>query len=1103
MARPHRFNLPTNVVLLAALGAALVGAAPVGAALPQEDTPPAGLSLGGASLSAAEWTSIQDAIRQAVYPLTVDPLLHTQVAKLTASDTATYDYFGFSVAISGDTLVVGAEGKASGTGATYVFERDEGGAWSQVKKLTASDGAVGDYFGDSVAISGDMLVVGAQHNAFDTGAAYVFERDEGGTNAWGQVKKLTASDGAVSDNFGFSVALSGDTLVVGAYGQSGRGAAYVFERDEGGTNAWGQVKKLTASDGALDDNFGASVALSGDTLVVGAYGKSSFTGAAYVFERDEGGTNAWGQAAKLAVSDAATNDRFGFSVALSGGTLVVGSHGESSFTGAAYVFARDVGGVNAWGQVAKLTASDGTVGDLFGFSVALSGDTLAAGAWGKTSYKGAAYVFELAEPPADVAIAKHVAPASAAPGQAITFTLVYSNAGGGTVTGVIITDAIPPEVLDTGITSSGAVITPAEGERYAWSVADLAPGEGGAITITGVLSEPLAAQAIANTAAITATPDADPANNQASADVEVQAVAPVAGDDSYTTAEDTPLGVDAPGVLGNDGDANGDLLAAVLDSNVATGTLALQGDGSFVYTPSLNFNGDVTFAYHAYDGSADSATVPVTITIEAVDDPPTSADSAITTAEDADAALAVSDFPFSDVDTGDSLQAVRVVSLPVTGTLYVDADGDGAVGVDEAVSALDDVSVDDITAGYFKFKPAADGNGTPYASFTFRVCDAVDCSDAYIMSVNVTAVNDPPDAHDDVAITTYEDTPVVIDVLANDGDVDGALVPASVNVPSGQGPAHGSTEVDPASGVITYTPQVGWTGTVSFTYQVCDDGTPLPAECSTAFVEVSVEEAADLMVSKSVDLPSAVPGQDSINYTVVVTNAGPSAVTAATLEDTLPAELDSPTWTCTGSACPSGSGSGSLDETLDLAAGDVVIYVISGTLKASATSLSNTASITSPMDDPDASNNEAAVITTVTPQADLAIDKRLAWSERAGRPITYTIVVTNLGPSDALGALVNDAFPAEVSDVTWECAGADGATCGTASGGGDIVDQAVDLPVGGTVTYVAVGTADTSGPIVNHASVAPPSGVPDPVMGNNAASAHTFCKNYLPLIYRH
>jgi hypothetical protein len=334
-------------------------------------------------------------VANAAAPLAIDPLF-TEAKKLSGSDGMAGDQFGFSVATSGDTVIVGAWQNDGNAGAAYLFERNHGGtdSWGEVKKLTASDGAEEDRFGWAVALSGDTAIVGAFANNGNKGAAYVFQQNHGGADSWGEVKKLTASDGAANDVFGFSVALSGDLTIIGAYGvESFKGAAYVFGRNQGGTDLWGQVKKLTGSDVVPDDVFGSSVALSGDTAVVGAYFHASAVGAAYVFQQNLGGANGWGEVKKLTASDGALNDNFGFSLALSGDTAVVGAVGAVSNMGAAYVYERNQGGVDVWGEVKKLNASDGLANDQFGDSVTISLDTVVVAAYGDDDNKGAAYVF--------------------------------------------------------------------------------------------------------------------------------------------------------------------------------------------------------------------------------------------------------------------------------------------------------------------------------------------------------------------------------------------------------------------------------------------------------------------------------------------------------------------------------------------------------------------------------------------------------------------------------------------------------------------------------------------------------------------------------------
>ncbi|OGB07018.1 MAG: hypothetical protein A3E23_14685 [Burkholderiales bacterium RIFCSPHIGHO2_12_FULL_65_48] len=398
--------------------------------------------------------------------LTVD--LTKAIGYFKASNTGANDQFGTSVALSGDgnTLAVGANREASnatgiggnqadnsagGAGAVYVFTRS-GSTWSQQAYVKASNTEANDHFGYSVALSGDgnTLAVGvryessnatgidgnqADNSAGGAGAVYVFTRSG---STWSQQAYVKASNTEIGDQFGFSVALSGDgnTLAVGAYTEdsnatgingnqadnsaSSSGAVYVFTRSG---STWGQQVYVKASNTDANDAFGYSVALSGDgnTLAVGAYGEASYVGAVYVFIRS-GST--WAQQAYVKASSSEASDWFGTSVALSGdgNTLAVGAFGEdsnatgvngtqadnsASNAGAVYVFTRTG---SAWSQQAYVKASNTEADDTFGMSVAMSGDgnTLAVGARQEHSnatgiggnqadnsalYSGAVYVF--------------------------------------------------------------------------------------------------------------------------------------------------------------------------------------------------------------------------------------------------------------------------------------------------------------------------------------------------------------------------------------------------------------------------------------------------------------------------------------------------------------------------------------------------------------------------------------------------------------------------------------------------------------------------------------------------------------------------------------
>ncbi|HSR10440.1 MAG TPA: cadherin-like beta sandwich domain-containing protein [Thermodesulfobacteriota bacterium] len=384
----------------------------------------------------------------AVYVFVRSGTTWTQQAYIKASNTNASDYFGTGLALSGDTLAVGAPGESSSatgingdqadnnaydSGAVYVFVRS-GTTWTQQAYIKASNTNAYDHFGSRVALSGDTLAVGApdedssaagvdgnqgDNSAPSSGAVYVFTRS--GAN-WTQQAYIKASNANAMDYFGSGLALSGDTLAVGAYNESssatgvngnqadnsaaGAGAVYIFAR--AGTT-WAQQAYIKASNANAGDNFGSSMAVSGDTLAVGAPGEASSaggvngnqadnsaasSGAVYVFTRS--GAN-WTQQAYIKASNTNALDYFGSGVSLSGDTLAVGAYNESSGatavngnqadnsaggSGAVYLFLRSGGN---WAQQAYIKASNTGSDDLFGYRLSLSGDTLAVGAYNESS----------------------------------------------------------------------------------------------------------------------------------------------------------------------------------------------------------------------------------------------------------------------------------------------------------------------------------------------------------------------------------------------------------------------------------------------------------------------------------------------------------------------------------------------------------------------------------------------------------------------------------------------------------------------------------------------------------------------------------------------
>ncbi|WP_317137596.1 PGF-pre-PGF domain-containing protein [Methanochimaera problematica] len=342
------------------------------------------------------------------------------------------DNFGISVSLNGDYAIVGAydnDTAGSGAGAAYIFQKDSGGAdnWGLVQRLNSTEYiAAGDEFGHSVSVSGDYAIVGAHLNKTAgggnvAGAAYIFQKDSGGADNWGLVKRLNSTEYiAAGDEFGHSVSVSGDYAIVGAKlnktagGGNVAGAAYIFQKDSGGADNWGLVKRLNSTEYiAAGDYFGYSVSISGDYAIVGAYDNDtagSGAGAVYIFQKDSGGADNWGLIQRFNSTEyIAAGDYFGASVSISGDSAIVGALGNDaagSYAGAAYIFQKDSGGADNWGLVKKFQSTEYIAyWDEFGNSVSISGDSAIVGAPGNDtvggagSDSGAAYIFGTSQLP--------------------------------------------------------------------------------------------------------------------------------------------------------------------------------------------------------------------------------------------------------------------------------------------------------------------------------------------------------------------------------------------------------------------------------------------------------------------------------------------------------------------------------------------------------------------------------------------------------------------------------------------------------------------------------------------------------------------------------
>src|SRR3954454_11383848 len=360
----------------------------------------------------------------------------TLKAKLTLSDGA--GATAGPIAVDGDTIAVGGSNHKVGAniqqGAVYVFVKPPGG-WKDAHEsatLTASAGDANDLLGAGIAVSGDTIVAGAVGVGTNQGAAYVFVKPDTGWKDETEAAQLTASDSGAEDSLAGSIAIDGGTVVLGSVkhkvgGNLNQGAAYVYLKPAGGWKSSAETTELIAADGAAQDQFGRSVAVSGDVIAVGAPNHGSKHGAAYVFEEPSAG---WGskaqqsQSSRLTASDPTGNDNLGVSVAISGTTVAVGAIRHdgpvNASQGSAYVFTRPG---EVWAdatQDEEASSADGATGDVFGMTVALSGHVLFAGApfhaVDGRSQQGAAYVFGV--PPA-ISIASPVEGATLAQGESV------------------------------------------------------------------------------------------------------------------------------------------------------------------------------------------------------------------------------------------------------------------------------------------------------------------------------------------------------------------------------------------------------------------------------------------------------------------------------------------------------------------------------------------------------------------------------------------------------------------------------------------------------------------------------------------------------------
>jgi uncharacterized repeat protein (TIGR01451 family) len=946
------------------------------------------------------------------------------------------DLFGASVSISGDTIVVGAPSAdppgVLGVGAAYVFVR-AGTLWNMPQKLTASDGADDDHFGWFVSVDagGDTIVVGAPDDdtpgGADSGSAYVFVRS--GTGAtWTEQQKLLASDAAPGDRLGASLALSGETILMGAPDDDtpaglDAGSAYAFVRS--GTT-WTEQQKLLAADGAAGDSLGFAVSLSGDTAWIGAPDADtpagSDAGAAYVFVRSGA---AWGEQQKLVASDGAATDNFGASVSVSGETGVAGAPSDDTPAGtaggSAYVFVRSG---TTWSEQQKLVPSDGSSDDSFGFAVSISGDTVLAGAYlddvSGLADAGSAYV--LVRSGATWTEQRHLGAWDNVAGDDFGASVAMS--GDTVVVGSYLDDT--PGGADAGsayvfVRSGTAWI-----EQQKLFASDGAAGDtfglsvslSGDTLVVGARYDDTAGGVDTGSAYVfvrsgnTWTEQQKLLPSDAAADDLFGSSVSLAGDTVAIGAvfDDTPGGVDA-----------GSAYVFVRSGTTWTEQQKiLASDG---------LAGD--FFGYAAAISADTLVVG-----------------------------AITHDTASGVDAGSAYVFVRSGTTWTEQQKLLPADGLTGDFFGYAVSIAGDALVSGAPSHDL---PAVANAGSAYvfvrSGTTWSQQQKLVASDAtpfdsfggaIALSSNRIIVGAP-----------VQDTPL--------GDVAGS---AYVFGRSGTGWIEQQKLLPPSGNDFA-----------QFGYAVSTDGDTVVVgarqeDTPGGFVAGAVHVfrgQADLAVTKTDGQVTAVPGQ-TITYTIVASNSGPGDATSATVSDVLPPALLAVTWTCAaspGSSC-AGSGSGNINDTVDLAAAGTATYTVTGTVSSAATgTLSNTVTVTASGGgtDPNPGNNSATDVDTLTPVTDLTIAKTdSADPVSPGDPLTYTLTISNAGPSDSSAATVTDALP---TSVTFVSSNPPSPTCTFASAtvtcslgplaAGASAAVTIDVTVNPTATGVLVNTATVVG----------------------------------------
>jgi uncharacterized repeat protein (TIGR01451 family) len=956
---------------------------------------------------------------------------------LWAADGVADDRFGWSISLSGDTVVVGAPmadvAGQTDAGAAYVFVRS-GTTWTEQQKLVASDGATLDQFGWKVAASGDTVAVGAPLDDVagqnGVGSAYVFARS--GT-VWTEQQHLLASDGQTDDTFGESVALGGDTAVVGARNADGvtinSGAAYVFVR--AGT-AWTEQQKLAASDGAAGDAFGDASSISGDTVVVGApfdtVGPSSFAGSAYVFVRS--GTT-WTEQQQLAASDGSISDAFGWSVSVSGDTVVAGAPFDGN-NGSAYLFVRSG---TTWTEQQKVVPSAPTGIDFFGLSVSLSGDTAVVGASAGGAGVGSAYVFVRsgATWPAQQRIAAPDPQAVDRFGQSVS------------VSGDTVVVGAPADNTPFGVAAGSASVFVRSGavwilqQRLLPSVGAADDSFGGSVSVDG------------DTLVVGAPGRDVPITNGGAVFVFVR---------SGTTWSEQQQIVAAGGGVG---DAFG-------------ASVAVSGDTALVGVPYDNTPAGVDAGSASVFVRSGTTWTPQQQMLASDAAAGDYFGYAVSVAGD----TAVVGAPLNAVPAGPFAGAAY--AFVRSGTTWSEQQrllaSDG--GPSDVFGAAVSVSGDTAVIGAYGDDGAGPDEGSAYV---FERAGAAWSEQQKLVASDAAAGDQLG-----YSVSVSGDTTIVgaqKDDTAGGGDAGAAYL--FVRAGTAWSEQQKLMAPDGAAG-DGFGLAVSVSGDVAAAGAPTDDTSGGP-DAGSAHV-FRRTPFTDLGVTKTDGQATVTPGE-TITYTITASNAGPEAAAGATVTDVLPAALLGAAWTCTataGSSCAAG-GAGNVNDIVGLLPGGTATYVLTATVDPAATgTLANTVAVAPPAGgtDPNPADNSATDTDALAPEADLAVTKTDSPDPvQPGGALAYTLTIANAGPSNATGVTAVDSLPAGVTFVS----SIPGAPTCVLSGATLTCNLGALAAAGSSTVTIDTTVNATGGILVNSASVS--ASEPDPYSGNNAAIAGT------------